>query len=429
MYITRELDSYFEGYFSDLRPRALILAGIVGCGKTTVVKHFLDNVRNRLPVFIYTGDDIRFRNSVAADSMRIVNEVRSKVQGRALVFIDEVQKVEAVFDALKLCFDQGISFIVTGSNPVYLATTARKRLQRRADFLTMAPFGLPEILNSHGILNLEVVRTEFLRILDKNTEVKVPDLKAELTPHIKSICRRYLQMGGLPSAFLESSDEAVMRQIRATVERGFEVMEHDNKNISDLVRSSLARGHSKEFTYQGIMQRTGVRKRDDINSEIKALLDHGYLFAKRPTFMGQDRRSYLCIYSFSDPGIVTYLSGNDTLSVEEEGFRLEGMIHTRLEFLRQFVTLKSDLSYYKPFTIDQNNKTKFTPGEIDFVFSRGNRHIPIEVKLTANVRDIDLTYMESFIERYKVTYGIIVYGGVPQVHKSKKVIFWPYWMV
>jgi predicted AAA+ superfamily ATPase len=236
-------------------------------------------------------------------------------------------------------------------------------------------------------------------------------------------------MGGLPSAFFEPNDDSVIIQIRTTVERGFEVMEQDNKEISDLIRCYLAKGHSKEFAYQGIMQRTGIRKRDSINAVMKSLLAHGYLHVKRPTFMGLDRRSYLCVYSYCDPGIVTYLSGEGPLDPDEEGFRIEGAIHNRLEFLRQLIPLKNELSYFKPFAVDQNDKTKFLPGEIDFIYTRGRRSIPIEVKQSDNSGAIDTANVESFVKQYKSPYGVILYGGVPQVQKNKKLIFWPYWMV
>jgi hypothetical protein len=111
------------------------------------------------------------------------------------------------------------------------------------------------------------------------------------------------------------------------------------------------------------MQRTGVRRRGDINSEIEELIGQGYLHAKRPTLMGEDRRSYLCVYAYADPGIVSYLSGNVEPSSDDLGHRLEGVVHARFEFLRQFIPLKTELAYFKPFTVDRNNKTKFGPGE------------------------------------------------------------------
>jgi predicted AAA+ superfamily ATPase len=429
MYIEREIDSRLHDIFSSRGPNALILAGIVGCGKTTAVQRFLHQVSAQQSVFSFTGDDVRFRTAVANDTMYLVNHIRGSTQGPAIVFVDEVQKSDAVFDALKVCFDSGISFIVSGSNPAYLSSTARKRLQRRADFLTMAPFSLPELMRHHGFLDMRSAQETFLHLLDRNTKPAVPNLGLRLTADIKTLCQHYLTIGGLPMAHLEERPEAAMRQIRSVVERGFEVIEHDNKNLSDAVRTYLAENHSREFAYQGIMQRTGIHRRDDINAEIRELLGHAYLHSKRPTLMGEDRRSYLCVYSYADPGVVSYLSGDDQPSDGEMGFRMEGVIRARLEFLRQFLPLKSDLAYYKPFTVDQNNKTKFLPGEIDFVYSRGKRHIPIEVKLTSDISGIDVKHVEAFIRRYHAPYGMILYGGAPQVSEAQRLIFWPYWAV
>jgi predicted AAA+ superfamily ATPase len=429
VYVQREIDDYLTRFFSGSAPRALILAGIVGCGKTTVVQHLLERIAPHRAVFSFTGDEVGFRNTVATDTAFLVNRVRSSTQGPALVFVDEVQKTEAVFDALKICFDAGVSFVVSGSNPAYLATAARRRLQRRADFMTLAPFSLPEILHNQGWIHLEKCQEGLLDILDRNTQLTVPDLGLRLTEEIQTLSLRYLKIGGLPLAHLEVDATLAMRQIRTVVERGFEVIRHDNKNISDAVRTYLARNQSREFSYQSVMQRTGVRRRDDINSEIEELQGHGYLHAKRPTLMGEDRRSYLCVYAYADPGIVSYLSGTEEPLSDDLGHRLEGMVHARLEFLRQLIPLKTELAYYKPFTVDQNNKTKFGPGEIDFVYSRGTRHVPIEVKLTADVAAIDSTLVENFVRRYESPYGIILYGGVPQIRDDRRLIYWPYWAV
>lgn len=122
------------------------MAGIVGCGKTTTVQAALNRLSARFSIHAFTGDDVSFRNAVASNGIYILDQVRAITQGPALVFVDEVQKSEAVFDALKLCFDNGVSFIVSGSNPKYLSSTCRKRLQRRADFIRLNPFSLPEIL-------------------------------------------------------------------------------------------------------------------------------------------------------------------------------------------------------------------------------------------------------------------------------------------
>ncbi len=350
-------------------------------------------------------------------------------QGPALVFVDEVQKSEAIFDALKICFDNGISFIVSGSNPQYLSTTCRKRLQRRAEFIRLLPLSLPEILQEKGVLQIKHGLATFVNILDQQNDFALPNLGINLSPTIVDICRIYFARGGLPLAHLASEDATAMRQVQFVIERGFDVMSHNNTNITDMVRTYIAKSHSREFAHQGLFQRTGIRNRNSINDILDELLGHGYLIAKRPIFPGENRRSYLVVYSYIDPGIVSYLSGNSKPDLTELGSRVEGMVHARLENILQFIPMKTQLTYFKPFTVDQNDKTKFLPGEVDFVYERGKRLIPIEVKLTSDIGTIDTSTLESFVKKYKTPFGIVLYAGVPQVRPDQRLIYWPYWLV
>ena len=115
-FIYRELVETLEKYFLKPKPTGLILSGVVGCGKTTAVNYFLEKARRHFDVFCYTGADLQFRQNVSFDSRFILNEVKAKAKKQIFVFIDEVQKSEEVFDALKIAFDEGrISFLVTGS--------------------------------------------------------------------------------------------------------------------------------------------------------------------------------------------------------------------------------------------------------------------------------------------------------------------------
>ena len=61
-YVRRFLQSKIEEFFSGEAPEGLILAGIVGAGKTTLAKKVLENLKSRYSVHSFTGDDVRFRD-------------------------------------------------------------------------------------------------------------------------------------------------------------------------------------------------------------------------------------------------------------------------------------------------------------------------------------------------------------------------------
>lgn len=402
------------------------MSGIVGCGKTTLIQKLIGNLK--FQVFSFTGDDVIFRESIRKDSKFLHDFVRSKTSHKSILFIDEVQKCEEIFDAVKYAFDHGqIHFIISGSNPEFLSTEARKRLQRRATFIRLQPFSIPEILESQSDIKIGYAQS-FFDFLWQSVKIKDLDLpQLSRSSNLDTQMKRYFKIGGIPLSFLAQDEFQSLSEIQKIVERGFLPVFSDNHNLFDLVLTDLAKQHSKEFSYQGVFQRTGLKRRDPINAIVAQLKGHGYLYEKRPFFDEDDqKRSYLLTYSYCDPGIVSYLSGR--LDESDLGFRIEGMIHSRLAYLSQFIPLKSQINYFKPYSIDINNKVKFRPGEIDFIFTIGKRIIPLEVKANAELGSIDTKMIESFVHANKCPFGVVFYGGIPYVDYKKKLIFWPYWL-
>jgi predicted AAA+ superfamily ATPase len=414
-YIQRELQAKLVETLKTTGKKGIILAGVVGCGKTTLVNEVLKQLVPEYQVFNFTGDDTLFRNSVHEDSTYIHKVIRSQTQGRALVFVDEVQKSEDIFDAVKYCFDKGdMSFIISGSNPDYLNTTAKKRLQRRADLLMLHPFSLAEILAYEGFIKMEDIG--LFRGLLFTKENRVPgekialglELNESTRKRISDIIGEYIVFGGLPLVYLAKSREEKLNEIKKVVERGFESLSVGNENISDAVKIELAKLNAQEFTYQGLFQKTGIRRRDIINATIDQLINHGYLLKKKPYLESGYRRSYLSVFSFVDPGIVTYLTGN--LNTKGEmGRQIEGVIHARIDsIMKNYIQVKSSLFYFKPYTIDINDKVKFKSGEIDFIFKCGNNVCPIEAKLAECMDTIKTPLLKDFINGEKIPYGIVM---------------------
>lgn len=346
---------------------------------------------------------------------------------RALVFVDEVQKSEAVFDALKYAYDNGrISFIVSGSNPAYLDTVAKKRLQRRADYLMLAPFSLPETLTSEGLIDLqhrdlaEVLLTDPRRLAQS-----LPTLSR--TPAHTAALGDYFRWGGLPLVRQSRSEKRKLLELRRVVERGFEPMAFDSDNRPDVIRVELAHLHSREFTYQRLFRKTGLKRRDKINLSIDELINHGYLVAKRPLILDPHRRSYLVVYAYADPGIVTYLKSGMNPEAEA-GSRVEGYVHARLSQYARQAPVKTRLHYFKPYIVSEG-KLKFTSGEIDFVLQTGERLLPIEAKAAVEHVNIDTKTLRRFMSEQGVAVGLVLYGGVPYWNRREGILFWPYWLV
>lgn len=430
MYIYRELQGYLKKNILRDQPTAYILSGIVGCGKTTMIQSLLSEIKDNFEVFQFSGDDIQFRSAVAMDSNYLLQQILSKTQKRAFVFIDEVQKSESIFDALKIAFDSHkISFIVSGSNPAYLASVAKKRLQRRAEHLYMLPLSLPEILLSEKIIREDhlFLFQNILWFCESLNEISKTELSQP--PTLSAISNSYFTYGGLPLSYLNRDQNQKLIEIKLTVERGFDLFSIDNNDATEAVKIELANLHSKEFTYNKIFSRTRTNRRDTVNKIINELINHDYIVRKRPLLLKEYKSSYLSIFSYIDPGIVTYLTAEVGES-ENKGFRVEGYIHARIDHFIKNASAKCEVGYYKPHWIDKNNKVKYAPGEIDFVFIKGRKILPIEVKSTDSIGQINTAHIISFLETHRAApFGIVLYGGVPYLDKKNRILYWPYWLV
>jgi predicted AAA+ superfamily ATPase len=130
--------------------------------------------------------------------------------------------------------------------------------------------------------------------------------------------------------------------------------------------------------------------------------------------------------SYIDPGIVYYLTGLN--GVENFGFQLKGYIHARLSYRVFNSVCKSELGYYKPHKLEGDN-LRFDPGEIDFILTYGKRVIPIEVKMTDDISQINTKHIQDFLNTQGAPFGIVIYGDSPYIDHKSNILFWPYWMV
>lgn len=428
-YIYRELLSKIVGELRSEKPHGIILTGIVGCGKTTLIEAALLELSKEFEIFSFSGDDSVFRQKIIEDSKYLYSLVISQTNKRALIFVDEIQKIDEIFDALKIAFDKGkISFIVSGSNPAYLSSNAKKRLQRRATQIFMLPISLREYFVGQSWVPKDSLDL-FEKILweCKNLkELTLPELT--INNEMNQFVQNYFVYGGLPLSILASTPEKKLKEIQLTTERGFDLMSRDNSAVGEMVRYELAHLNSKEFTYKNILGKTRVKQRKIINIYIDDLINHGYLVKKQPLLFFKDKSSYLSVFSFIDPGIVSYITALYDFETTK-GTRIEAYVHSRLFYLTVNSSLKAFINYFKPHSLDTNKNIRYSDGEIDFIFSHGNRMIPIEVKSINNFSKIDTSLLVSFAKDNRSPFSIVLYGGIPYVDQSNNILFWPWWLI
>lgn len=433
MYIPRHIDASLLRSI-DASPVGIILAGIVGSGKTTSIEHLCEDLKTReFQIVKFDGDDVKFRTTVAQNSRCIVDKIREEGLRKPFLFVDEIQKTPETFDAIKIAYDElRVPFVVSGSNPAYLRHEASDRLQRRATIRTMFPLSLSEILVEQKLLDHQG-SSWFLDLLCKVDKIE-DSLFRQHGPieDIQGLVKQFFIKGGIPQAHLAPTLDQSFEFIKMVAERGITHTYQGTIAVDDEVRQELARQNSREFSYQGCHQRLRSSKRHIVDRVIEHLLANGYLLKKRPyldEYEGQ-KSSYFTTYSWVDPGLVGYYTGTISPDLQDLGFRLESYVHCQVMRTLESLPLKSSVYYYKPFSIKPSNGALyFKQGEIDFVVKIGARLVPIEVKLTRHLHEVDSSALEDYVRAKRLPFGVVAYGGAPTIDRTKKIVYFPFWMI
>jgi predicted AAA+ superfamily ATPase len=433
-YIYRHKIRYLLDFIQESPPCGVILSGVIGSGKTTTSEMVCKELGNRgFDILRFEGDDVRFRAHVRENSLLFVNEIVQRGLERPLIFVDEVQKEPEIFDAIKMAFDkQKACFIVSGSNPAFLHTEAAHRLQRRGTKITLWPLSIPEIaLHRSLIKSFDMEVFSHLLWGTKNPlKEKIPSIRRPT--EIDNLVRSYLVRGGLPLAVKSASVTKALGQIKLSVERGVTETYSKTVAVADEVRRYLAFNNSREFTYQGIHQKLRSTKRQLVDDVLDHLMNHGYIFKKRPFLeeFEREKSTYLATYSWVDPGMVSYFQGNIEPNDQELGFRLEGYVHMRLLEHLEMIPVSSQIFYHKPFVQKASTDAlSFKPGKLDFILQIGEHLVPAQVKLTEKLAEIDTRLLQAYLKKYNRPYAIVLYGGSPYIDEDAKIIYFPYWYI
>lgn len=129
--------------------RAIILFGARQVGKTTLLRHLLDQLD---PEYIWlNGDEPDIRKQLQDASSTFL---RSLIGNRTLLVIDEAQRIENIGIIIKLITDQipGVKVIASGSSSFELANQIKEPLTGRKWEFTLYPLSFQELQAHHGLL-------------------------------------------------------------------------------------------------------------------------------------------------------------------------------------------------------------------------------------------------------------------------------------
>ena len=228
-------------------PRIIILKGLRGVGKTTVLLQLFNSLENSM---YFSADHPIVRDH----GLFNVCEHLIEVGGYKILFIDEVHKSLNWWEDIKVISDSypDVRLILSGS-----AALALHIPERRAIMLTMNPMSMSEYLflnNGRTVLSGK----EWRDWKDAAQFVGIND--------VESVYWRYLKVGGFPSTFnMDETDyyETVYSSILKSIREDsvtYSTLSHKKVNAMEELVNIIALSKPGEFSYTSVSNKIGVSK-------------------------------------------------------------------------------------------------------------------------------------------------------------------------
>ena len=156
------LPRFYDNLSSYLKPnKVLFIFGSRQAGKTTLLKKFLSENKDKFRYKLDSGDDINLHAVLGSSNSKKIIEY---AKGYDLIAIDEAQKIKGIGQGLKIMVDQvpNLKVIVTGSSSFDLAGQIGEPLTGRKINLALYPLSQIEMGNIYNDYELKSLLDDYL---------------------------------------------------------------------------------------------------------------------------------------------------------------------------------------------------------------------------------------------------------------------------
>lgn len=398
VYYKRNLEDEIRKYLSVKEIIAVV--GIRQCGKTTLLKKIVDDLKQKHSVNFLSFDDVTVLRLFQED---IDSFIELHVKPFDFLFIDEIQYALESGKQLKYIYDNfEIKIFVSGSSAPAISVQSIKYLVGRIFTFTLHPFSFHE----------------FLRVKDENIlEVyQKGAYKSAMVDQLNRYLQEYLLYGGFPRVVTASDiDEKkivlkniyntyLLREIRETFQiadniKVVRLLKLLALQIGDLVNLNKLSSESGFKLYE-------LKKFLDI-LESTFVITHVFpYYSNKRTELVKTPKIY-----FTDSGFRNVCLENYSEPMVWEGKNIEQFANC--EFQKRNEVLKFWRSK--------------SQAEVDFVLERDNL-VPIEIKSTLNSPKLTRSF-HSFLSKYDSKTSYVLSKNFEDIYEfqpGKKVHFLPW---
>ena len=426
--IKRKIDRCLEEYYASTK-KALLITGARQTGKTYSIRHFgKSHYESMVEINFVEMSDAVPVIATAKNSRDLLLRISSLttqplIEGKTLIFFDEVQECPEIVTAIKFLVDEGkYRYIMSGSLLGVELNDLRSEPVGYMDVKEMFPLDMEEFFAAVGLsqMVMDELRDawENKRPVDEFVHAKLLDL-----------FRLYLIVGGMPAAVQKYLDSNNLQEVLAEQQAILrlykrDIAKYDKKNklyieeIFDLIPSEL-NAKNKRFILK------------NLNENAKfSHFENSFIWLKEAGVA-------LPVYNVEDPVVPLKLSRSRNLfklfqndvgllaSQYADGIQLRLLTDAKsINFGSVYENAIAQELYAHGFDLYYFNSKK--QGELDFVIEKNGVVLPIEVKSGKDYHRHNALSNVMSNQNYQIPEAIVFSNE--NFRQSDKVMYLPIYM-
>lgn len=401
-YIPRELEKEITPFLE--RKEILAIVGARQVGKTTLLKHLFNEIKAPDKKMEF----LTFERKKDLDLFSDIEDFKNYYSGYDFLFIDEFHYAENGGKKLKYLYDTtDIKFIISGSSSLELTFQTGKYLVGRMFKFFLYPFSFREFLKIENKRLVELLEKNFSDIFSKFNQKDF--FGEEINSRLQEALEEYLVFGGYPAVALAKSEKEkkkilesilenyLLRDVEAllnleTQSELLKLAEFLSTQIGNLVKYKELSSASG-LTHNQVLKHLDILESTFIANLIKP-------FYRNPrTEITKNPKVY-----FTDLGFRNYLLSNfkEIDKRNDKGHLVENFVFSQL----------------KRYEFNKINfwRTK-SKAEVDFILSKEEEIIPLEVKYSASPSPGKSFH--SFLKKFSPSKGFVLTKDLSKIEKIK----------
>ena len=372
-----------------------ILIGPRQVGKTYLMNELKRKLDAEVQKTVWLNLDIEEDRKRLESQADLLSYIELQVgRERAVVFIDEIQRIEDAGLFLKGIFDMQTpyKFIISGSGSLELKAKIIESMAGRKQLFTIDPVSFEEFVNFKTNYQYEDRLNDFFKL----EEGKTARLLSE-----------YMVFGGYPRIVLAetaSIKQVQMQEIyRSYIDRDIHGLLHLEKieaftNLLKIIASQIG----SLVNIDELSSTVGIDKKTI--KKYLYYLEKTFIITKVTPYF-RNKRSEITkspIYYFVDIGLRNWLLGLfglPEIPLPLSGYLFENVVFNTLKSLVEFLPIQ--IHFWR-------TKDK---AEVDFILEKGLEVIPVEVKHTRFSKIKITRPFRSFLAKYRPAKGYVVHVG------------------